>query len=57
MAAFIACQCEGIPPHDHFMGCAVQDGVYRARYDYDDIGRVWVDWRAVARALMAKASV
>lgn len=50
----IACTCGGLPSHDHLMGGHVQhaDGSFGPRWDYDDIGHVWVDWKAVARALM-----
>lgn len=48
----IACECDGLPPHDHFMGHRLDDrGVYRPFYDHEDCGHVWVDWKAVAHAL------
>ena len=56
MVSMIGCTCDGLPAHDHFIGCRVIDGVYQAYYDLDDVGHVWVDWKAVARALMEDAS-
>lgn len=53
----VACQCDGLPPHDHFMGSEVVDDVYQAVYDWEDVGRVWVDWRAVAKALTVTPGV
>ncbi len=47
-----ACCCDGIPAHDHYLGFHQIDGVWRALYDPDDIGHLWVDWKAVARALI-----
>jgi hypothetical protein len=48
----IGCTCENLPAHDHHMGNAVINGVYQAVYDRNDVGRIWVDWKAVAKALM-----
>lgn len=64
----IACHCDGLPPHDHHIGNGMVPMEYRNGagqviatgeaygpvYDYDDVGRVWVDWRAVARSLIAE---
>lgn len=60
----VACRCGGLPAHDHYMGqvaekwgdalqqgVAYDDLVWGPRYDLDDIGRVWVPWKQVARAL------
>lgn len=51
----IACTCDGLPAHDHFMGQELKDGVWGPRWDLNDVGRVWVDWKAVARALTREA--
>jgi hypothetical protein len=52
----IACTCDDLPAHDHFMGWADQDyhGVkaWGPVYDSEDIGRIWVPWKDVARALI-----
>lgn len=49
----VGCQCDGLPAHDHYMGKAQDErGVWGAVWDPSDVGRVWVDWKAVARALM-----
>lgn len=52
----VACQCGGLPPHDHWIRTEkpfVDEDRYLTHgyFDMDDIGRVWVDWKAVARAL------
>lgn len=42
-----------LPPHDHFMGHAPDaEGVWGPVYDADEVGRVSVDWKALARRLM-----
>lgn len=47
----IACQCDGLPAHDHFMGHAPDErGFMGPVWDMDDIGRVWVPWKEVAKA-------
>lgn len=63
----IACQCDGLPPHDHRIPnkkptemTEAELAEYRTggkvyepfHYDPIDIGRLWVDWKAVARDLM-----
>lgn len=48
----MACTCSDLPAHDHFMGMHELDGVWQARWDRKDVGRIWVDWKKVARALM-----
>jgi hypothetical protein len=52
----IACTCGGLPAHDHYMGQAEQDyqgfKAWGPVYDPDDIGRIWVPWKDVARALI-----
>lgn len=53
----IGCNCDGLPTHDHFMGHELKDGVWGPRWDLNDIGRVWVDWKAVARALLKSPSL
>jgi hypothetical protein len=50
----IACRCDvgyGLP-HDHYMGFEEIDGVWQNRQDTSEIGRAWIDWKAVARAQM-----
>lgn len=55
-----ACTCDGLPAHDHgtIVGWTSEcgpDGVVRTvvRRDPDHI-HLWVDWKAVARALMTE---
>lgn len=46
----IACQCDDLPAHDHYMGQAPDgNGVWGPVWDMDDIGRVWVPWKTVAK--------
>lgn len=45
-----SCNCGGLPAHDHY----VPGASFGMTWDANEIGRVWVDWRAVARALMAE---
>lgn len=52
----IACTCDNLPAHDHFMGQELKDGVWRPRWDLNDIGRIWVDWKQVARGLLNDGS-
>lgn len=48
----VACTCAGLPAHTHLpTRWAVVDGVYRAVFDDPHYVRVWVDWKAYARAL------
>lgn len=52
----VACQCGNLPSHDHWIRTAepfVDDGgcLTHGYFDLDDIGRIWVDWKEVARAL------
>lgn len=62
----VACRCDGLPSHDHrirnktFAEMTDEERwryseggeVYEpTRFDPDDIGRIWVDWKEVARAL------
>lgn len=52
----VLCQCDGLPPHDHYMGQEFReysDGImaWGPRYDLSDIGRVSVPWKEVARSL------
>lgn len=50
-----ACNCDGLPAHDHLMGHRLDEsGVMGPWWDMDSIGRVWVDWKAVARALACR---
>lgn len=44
----IACTCDGLPPHDHYVGWNVTEG---SLWESDEIGRIWVDWKAVAKSL------
>lgn len=53
----IACQCRVggvvLPPHDHRVGFGMDGrGIYGPVYDFNDVGRVWVDWKEVAHALL-----
>lgn len=62
----IACQCDGLPPHDHLIPnkrpaemteaemAPFRAGKVYEPYHHDpvDVGRLWVDWKAVARAQM-----
>lgn len=48
----IACNCDGLPAHDHFMGHELnKNSVFGPVWDLESIGRIWVDWKAFARAL------
>ena len=50
-----ACSCAGLPPHDHYIGQAPDaNGVWGPVWDTDDVGRLWVDWRAIARVLIVQ---
>lgn len=55
MVVMVLCECDGLPAHDHFMGFGVVDGFYQGIYDADDIGRVGVPWKDVARELCREA--
>jgi hypothetical protein len=48
-----ACECDGLPPHDHPVRYEHVDGRLEARYVPDEY-HFWVDWRAVAHALMTE---
>lgn len=49
----VACTCGDLPAHSHVpTHWATVDGVYRAVYDDPWYVRVWVDWKAYARALV-----
>lgn len=51
----IACTCDDLPPHDHYMGQGADDrGFMGPIWDLDDIGRVWVPWKQVARAFITE---
>jgi hypothetical protein len=50
------CNCGNLPWHDHYMGQEQdENGCWGPRWDMDDIGRVWVDWKDVARAFIMEA--
>jgi hypothetical protein len=45
------CTCSNTPTHDHIGAFKVIDGVGQCEYT-DEIQKIWVDWKAVARALI-----
>jgi hypothetical protein len=49
----IGCNCGDLPAHDHFMGLGPDArGVWGPIWGGEfEIGRVWVDWKEVARQL------
>jgi hypothetical protein len=50
----VACTCGGLPAHDHYMGQGPDErGVWGPVWDLEEVGRVWIDWKEVARALSA----
>lgn len=48
-----ACLCHGLPAHDHPVEWVTIDGMMVARRRWDDY-HFWVDWRAIAKALMTE---
>lgn len=65
----IACQCGGLPAHDHRIPNRPFEQMTEAErdqyrngdkfyepyhFDMIDVGRVWVDWKKVAKALMTE---
>jgi hypothetical protein len=52
----VACQCGGLPAHDHPLRREVVDSRLTMVPVMDEY-HFWVDWRAVARALMTEDSV
>lgn len=50
------CHCDNLPYHSHWMGIRPDErGVWVPWWDPTDVGRVSVDWKAVARALITEA--
>jgi hypothetical protein len=45
-----ACNCGGLPAHDHYID--YRRPTWVPVWDQDDIGRIWVRWKDVARALI-----
>lgn len=53
----LACHCSGLPAHDHYMGFHCVNGIWQAKYDPDDVGRIWIDYKRLARALAGLPAV